>query len=232
MTLWIWRARRAVLQILRPDADWSIALGRDTGDGLSVGGQVRQWPSASHQALWRRLQFGFDATDWVRLGQKSMTRALRQDPFFAEVIVPFDRAFTPVLAGGLCDSWNDWIDPMSHYPNPLRQWAWHSRWMYVTHPIAGYQHPQRPGKRWPDLPGLSPFIQAFESLESLEKGDAVALGTQLVQALQRLEGTHPEWDPTGLSHPLGRLIGAEFAALQAIGAGYIDRVPKERLRDV
>lgn len=228
MTLWLWRARHAALQVLRADADWSIALGKDTGEGLSVGGQVQPWPSSAHRALWHRLHYGFDSTEWARLGRSALTRDLRQDPFFGDVIVPFDRAFTPVLAGGLCDSWEDWADPTSPYPNPLRRWRWHTQWVYVTHPIAGYRHPGRPGMRWPDLPGLSPWIQAFQSVEN---ADGMTWGSQLVQALRHLEDTCPEWDPTALPHPLGRLIGAEFAALQAIGAGYVDQVDKGRAID-
>ncbi len=223
MAVWIWRARRAVLQMLRADADWSMALGRDTGEGLDVGGQVRPWPSPAHQALWQRLHLGFDSTEWARLGQKATTRALRHDPFFADVIVPFDRAFTPVLAGGLCDSWHDWIDPTSPYPNPLRQWVWHDQWAYVTHPVAGYQHPGRPGMRWPNLPGLSPWIQAFQTERDQTAG--IPFGTQLVRALEQLENTDPNWDPTALPHPVGRLIGTEFAALQAVGAESLDRMP-------
>lgn len=210
------------------DDDWYVSLGTplSDGSGVRIGGQDLSWPSPAHEAVWQAARYGFSTQQYQSMLEdhgfpKGQFGIISPGSWLLNSIVDLgSNALLPPPAntGALLD------------PNrtDIAEWTWHWNWKWVTRPRLGHKicvNPANPHE-FVVIPGTWSAIA--DGLVALPADQS--LGAWLFDWSGDHQKLFQKYGHIPVFYALPQLIML-LAALQAYGAGYLDLLHGETLRE-
>lgn len=209
------------------DDDWYVSLGTllPDGSGVCIGGQDLSWPSPAHEAVWRAARYGFtdEAYDDVLRTQGFLNArgSFGPDAWIANVIAPL--SFNAQIPFGS----DVRILRMPEYIG-IARWTWRWNWKWDTRSRFGHKICVNASNPHEFIPIPGTWAAIADGLITLSADQS--LGEWILDWSAGHRNLFRKHGHIPVFYALPQLVML-LAAFQAYGAGYLDLLHGETVRE-